>query len=585
MRISVRRETVLEGDKFNSREFHSRYHMLENFARRATSQWRALIIFYGLIFPVLIAIWFVPWLMTQDGPLHLYNAQIMIELLKPGSSLHNLYAVHWTPMPYWTAHLSLTGLLGLLSERLANRVMLTLTSVGFAGSIIWLRWRVAGWQGMAIVAPLAVILSLTILWLMGLYGFLLGACFFVLTLGIWWQWRERMGIKQAAILAGLLALGYLSHPVSFGLTVIGIIILALTTPGHGWMRRRSWTAVGLIPSLFFIIIYRLAMKSNGEAGPTWSGINNFGSLGDWLGYLRRGDLILLRNSKSSFPFVEADSGWFSLLSPSTLVVVALVLLAVITFRSWNHDNSSDGSPRGWIILSLLFIIGGLFGPDSFGVQHGSILRERVLLLGLAAIVPVLKVEPKRLGARVAGAALALAAIIQIAFVWEYALASNREVNNFLQAKSYVGVGQRVEVLLVNQPSRFRALPTQNLANLFGFGTNNLIWNNYGPSLYYFPIRFRDNSIGVQAFNLTSISSFYFTDSGEKPTEQLKEWGDLLDKAHDDIDVLVVFGFSRDLDMTNFKWYDSKPVFEQGNIRVFQGAQPKSDGIVKLARDG
>ncbi|HEX8089312.1 MAG TPA: hypothetical protein VF762_10690, partial [Blastocatellia bacterium] len=123
-----------------------------------------MIVFGLLAVPVLTLIWCVPWFVTQDGPLHLYNAHIMIELLKSHSPLQEVYAIRWNPLPYWGAHVTLTALMSFLSERAADRVMLTVTSLGFAGSMLWLRRRVAGREGMASAAALAVLVSLNSLW-------------------------------------------------------------------------------------------------------------------------------------------------------------------------------------------------------------------------------------------------------------------------------------------------------------------------------------------------------------------------------------------------------------------------------------
>src|SRR5262245_16867902 len=88
---------------------------------------REIVVFVALVLPVLVAIWFVPWFVTQDGPLHLLNAHIMGELLKPQSPFGQLYAVRWNPLPYWGAHMCLTGLMSLLSDRTADRVLMTIT--------------------------------------------------------------------------------------------------------------------------------------------------------------------------------------------------------------------------------------------------------------------------------------------------------------------------------------------------------------------------------------------------------------------------------------------------------------------------
>jgi hypothetical protein len=544
---------------------------------------RGLIVFGLLALPVLIAIWGLPWFVTQDGPLHIYNAHIMIELLKSHSPLQEIYAVRWDPLPYLGAHLSLTAMMSILSDRAADRVMLTLTSIGFAGSMLWLRWRVAGWEGMSVAAPLAVLLSLNVLWLLGLYSFMLGSCLFIITLGVWWGARENMRARHALILAGLLVLGYFGHLISLAVTIIALGILALITPGQGWLRRASWTAASIAPILPLAIIYKRLMQNNGEVQATWSGITDFWSLRQWLDYSSGVDFLSLRADENNFPFVEGHSDWFGLFSPYAWGIIALTILAAVTIFT-RKAGRDDSVYRVWIILSLALILMAYLAPDSFGGPHGGILRERILLLGVAAIVPGLRISTKQLSVKFAWAALMLAALVQVGYVWEYGLSSNQIVSDFMRAKPYVGTGQRVEILRVNVVSRFRANPIHNLSNMLGVGTGNVVWNNYGPSLYYFPIKFKDDLIGERARSLSDVSMFQYDDPNVDINEHLEYWSDVLDENHDIIDALVVWGSAPTLDAANAQWYGPRPIFDSGKTRVFQSSVTNPESKVKLVEE-
>jgi hypothetical protein len=546
---------------------------------------RGMIVFGLLTLPVMVVIWCVPWFVTQDGPLHLYNAHIMIELLKSESPLQEIYAIRWDPLPYWGAHITLAALMTFLSDRVADKLMLTLTSIGFAGSMLWLRWRVAGCEGMAIAAPLAVLVSLNVLWLLGLYSFLLGSSLFIVTLGVWWSGRENMGAKRALIIAGLLVLGYFSHLISLALTVIALIILALITPGVGWLRRAGWTAASLLPVLPLAIIYKRMMQNNGEVRAAWGGITDFLSIQQWLNYSSGVDFLSLRADKNNFPFVEGHSEWFGLLSPYVWGIVTLGILTTATiFTRSDKSDSSAKARRVWIILPLALILGAYLAPDSFGDPHGGILRERILLLGVAAMVAGLKINTSQLSVKLAGAALVLAAMMQIGYVWEYGLSSNRIVSDFMRAKPHVGMGQRVEILRVNVVSQFRANPIHNLSNMLGIGTGNIVWNNYGPSLYYFPIRFKDDALGQRARSLSDVSQFENNNPRVDIEEHIAYWSDMLDENHDRIDALVVWGSDPNLDAANARWYGPRPIFDSGNTRVFQSSPANAESKVKLIEE-
>src|SRR5437763_16956079 len=87
--------------------------------------------------PAIAAIWSTPWFVTQDGPAHLYNAQIIARSGDPASPFRNFYQVRWDPLPNWAGHLALAGLLQVMPARAADRLMTSLTLVGFAASIAW----------------------------------------------------------------------------------------------------------------------------------------------------------------------------------------------------------------------------------------------------------------------------------------------------------------------------------------------------------------------------------------------------------------------------------------------------------------
>ena len=533
----------------------------------ATPRRRGLIVFGVLILPVLIAIWFVPWLVTQDGPLHLLNAHIMVELLKPQSPMGELYSVRWDPMPYWAAHMCLTGLMSLLSDRTADRILLTLTSVGLASALVWLRWRVAGWEGMAIVAPLAVILSLNMLWLLGLYSFLMGAGLMLVTLGVWWGWRDRLGPVQAFVIAMLLVIGYSSHLVSLGLTVCSLVILAVTTPGSNWLRRLLWTAASFVPLVPLAIAYRRMMEAVEAVSPSWYGLENSWSLTSWFNYARGIDFIVLRSIKNTPPFADNEADWFAYFTPTLWVTLAVVALLVITILA--RGDSAVRERRGWIILSLLLFAAAWVGPDNFGGAHGGIFRERLLLMAMATSAPAFKLDSKRWSVRTCAAGLMIAAIMQLAYLWDYALFSNRVVGDFMQAKPYVGKGQRVETIQIDTGGPYRVNPVHNLSSVLGIGTDNVVWNNYGPCLYYFPVKFTDDTVSRRALDLSDVSVFRFKNPFFDEREHVQWWSELLSETHGEIDTLVVMGSNPQIDEINAQWYEREPVFQVGEVRVFR----------------
>ena len=520
------------------------------------------------ILPVLAAIWTIPGFVTQDGPAHLYNAQIIAASLRPDSPFGEVYRVEWSPVPNWAGHAVLVGLLQVVPAWVADRLMLTLTLVGFSGSVLWLRRRVAGRRGMALAAPMSVLLGLNVAWLLGFQSFLLGACLFPITLGVWWAGRERMGPGRSLTLAVLITLGYFCHLVSLGLTAIGLVVLAIADPGPGRARRLAWTFAGLSPLPFLAVLYLRLMQGGGGGGfaPTWDILKDPTSLASWGAQLGWVDPLTLA-SKTTLPFSDARSPRFGLLVPTLWFGLALLLFAVGSLRRPEPRPGLEAPAkerRGWALLAALLIGGGVVGPDSFGSSHGDYLPQRLFLLGLAAIVPYLDLGPRRWANRIGGLALMAALVLQSAFVWDYALRSDRTAGLLADARPFVGRGMRIGTLLVDIRPRFRANPLLHADNLLGVDTGNVVWNNYEAIIYFFPVKRIEPGEGPDAGDLERVA---ILDDPADRAERLGRWRGILERHHDRIDALVAWGSDPELDAEVFRWFEPRVAI--GPVRVFR----------------
>ncbi|MEK6302059.1 MAG: hypothetical protein AABO41_15220 [Acidobacteriota bacterium] len=72
-------------------------------------KWTTCLFFLALAAPVLIAIWFVPWFVTQDGPRHVYNAHILSALSNEQSPFKDFYAARAGLLPCGSTRFARTG--------------------------------------------------------------------------------------------------------------------------------------------------------------------------------------------------------------------------------------------------------------------------------------------------------------------------------------------------------------------------------------------------------------------------------------------------------------------------------------------
>jgi hypothetical protein len=541
--------------------------------------------------PALAAIWTVPWFVTQDGPAHVYNAQILALSFDPQSPFRSIYTIQWKPIPNWVGHLVLAGLVAIAPAWVADRIMISLTLVGFAAGMLWLRWRVAGGRGLAVVALLAAFLAMNLSWLFGFTSFMLGACLFPITLGVWWSGRDGLTAGRTAAISALLVLGYFCHLVSVGLTALGLVILSVCVPqksrsGSASSRRLALlarTMVCFLPLFVLGLGYLRVARRGGPMQPVWRNLSSPWSPAAWGARLGWVDPITLA-IKDGLPFTEQVGSQFTLLAPVVWLSVVIVLwwYGRISAGPQGHAHSpaallssrpeipgsraaqNAGGSQAWLVLAALLLVAGTVGPDSMGPVHGEFLPQRVVLLGLAALIPIFDVDLARWPGRALLAALLVALTLQSAIVWDYALYSDRTAGQIIRAGKSVGRGQRIVTLLVSSRGRFRTNPLLHAENWLGVNTGNILWNNYETLHYYFPVQFRSGIERPYPGDLELVSLH------EDPIDEMarvRDWERILSRYADSIDVVILWKSDERIEAITGCWFVRAD--RQGDVQIFR----------------
>lgn len=563
-------------------------------AQSFRSLWLGWTIVAAILLPVLIAIWSIPGFMTQDGPTHLYNAWILTRSFASGSPYRDYFNVQWLPLPNWAGHLALAALLGLVSPWSADRIMISLTLAGFACSLVWLRWRVRGAEGIVGASVLAAILAMNFPWLLGFHSFLLGCCLFPVTLGLWWVGRDQLRPRRLATVSVLLVVGYFGHLVSLGLTLVGLGFLCLFAPAQdsrrGWWHNRlvrlGRTALACLPLIPLGALYLSISRQGGPMRPFWN-LRNPSSIGAWSERLGWVDPLTLV-SKLTLPFTDHRSWAFVVFTPVAWILTSgSIMLGGLLIRGLQHARSPSSivcdtevssadvsvvdcqrTRQVWLGFGLFLLLAGLLGPDSLGSGHGAYLPQRVELLGLAALVPAIDFKMGKQQGRLAFVCLLIAVLLQTLIVWDYARYSERTAGQIMQARNLVGRNQRLATVLIRIRSRFRCSPLLHADGWLGVGTGNILWSNYEARYYYFPVQFRE---GIDHPNPQ-----WFEDIARKtdpqPTESaIALWEEILAKHHALIDKVVAWHRDSALDAITEHWY--KVMEERGDVRIFAKIPP------------
>ena len=517
---------------------------------------RGLIAFGLALAPALLAIAVTPGFTTQDGPDHVYSARILNASLGRDSPFAATFQVVWQPLPNWAGHLLTMLAVAVASPELANRIVTALTLVGFAGAILWLRWVVVGERGVEVAAVIAALLGLNVTWLLGFTSFLLGASVAAITLAVWWTGRDDLRVGRIVGLAGLLVLGYLCHPISLGLTVGGLAILAVSTPGPRRGRRLVATVASGLPLVPLGLAYRTLTRSGGALEPIW-GHWTSAWLGGFVSQLGWVDPLSLA-AKSANPFdYQAGVVVSSLLVPVAWVVVGL---GVLVGATWGPRLAER---RGWLILAVALLGAGLVAPDTLGVKHGHYMPQRIVLIGLVALVPWLDLRMDRWSTWLGGSMLGVALVTQWAFVWDYARVCQERVAPFLRVVDRFERGDRAGTLLNSIAGRFRANPLLHADGLIAAATDSVFWTNYETAQYYFPVKVRPE---VDHPAATFFEAVALLDQPRDADRRARLWEDLLARHGSRMNKIVEWRTDPKLDKMTRR--DYRVTAEDGPIRIW-----------------
>ena len=518
----------------------------EPFTSPLTDYLRLLI----LLIPTIAAILARPGFITQDGPAHVYNAEILRQTLTPfhGAQAFPLTAfdTRLEPLPNWAGHATLIGLLSVLPARAADQAMIVLTLIGPAALCIWLARTVRGGSLPWPMVILCALLGLNWLWLLGFYSFLLGSMAFLLTVGCWWRLRDQPGPRLGLLVGLLMIVGYFCHPISLTLTVLALGVLCLSSTGKGWLTRALWTVIGFTPLIPLGLTYRRLMGAGGELAPTWAGFSKGFGLASVAERLLWIEPITL-GRRTALPFASSESRLNGLAAPALWLGLGLL------FYCWKRQCRS---PRPWFLASAALLGLAFLAPDSMGPTHGHYLTQRVVWLGLMLLVPALATVggnggPSPRSLRLPTACLGIALVVQTAFVWDYARESNRLFDAYTKALPAVGQKQRLAGLFLDLRGRFRANPLVHLDCWLGVGTQNVVWSNYEAAYYYFPVRVRP---GPDTPPIREFEAISIMDAPKDAPERLARWTTLLDTYHPAIDRLVLWGHNPELERATEKEY-------------------------------
>ena len=157
---------------------------------------------------------------TQDGPLHLYYADVLANLLRGTGAYSHYYQIKHLFPPYAFEPYLMVALNLVFAPLLSEKLLVSIYIVGFC---LGFRYLVHSVDPENEVVPLfAVPLAMHKLLFMGFYNFCYGTAAALFVIGFWLRYYDRLTGRRSAIFLALIALLASMHPVPLFITLLFI---------------------------------------------------------------------------------------------------------------------------------------------------------------------------------------------------------------------------------------------------------------------------------------------------------------------------------------------------------------------------
>lgn len=224
------------------------------------------VLFYVGLIVLLIPIWQSKYFLTGDGPSHLYNAKVLVDLFLGNHTefYAQYYSLNPELEPNWLSHALYAALQYVFPPYLAEKALLTAYVLTFAFGLRRLL-RTINPKGQWVVL-LGMPLVYQKVLMFGFFNCAFSYVIFFFILDYWLKHKNHFNWKRASVLGLLLTLVYFTHPMGLALSLaaIGLYFLADLPKDlkkdNGQriiLKKGGLVLLATIPALILIVTYLL----------------------------------------------------------------------------------------------------------------------------------------------------------------------------------------------------------------------------------------------------------------------------------------------------------------------------------------
>jgi hypothetical protein len=448
------------------------------------------IAFWTLTLAYLIPVWAFHFIPTQDGPSHLANAQILKDYGKSAAGYEQVFELRGDPLPNWTSHALLAALLYLAPPLTAEKILVSLYILGFAGAFRYYlgafgeRCRALSWMGLLFIYNRCF-------W-MGFYNYCLSLVLFWVILGYLLRRRDRLSLAHALVLMALFGVEYFTHLVGFLLAVGSSLAAAVMVRPRRLLANVILVALAAAPAVCLVMDY---FQRTGffESHASHMMIEHPSAVIHGNNLSERISQQVDALDGEIFEYHAGKSTPFTVYLVPYFIVLGLCT-ALGGLRRTEAERAAPGwffpFLLGWILLGIYVLVPQHLTSENGVLNHGGFIKTRLALLPPLVWLACLR-EPPWLVLRIPTRLLTILLLAaNLVFVTRTFQSGNQELTQYTAGIEAVGRGHRL--FAVENFVRVHPLvnPLLHAADYYCQGTDNVNFDNYEATTPHFPVKYR-----------------------------------------------------------------------------------------------
>lgn len=432
--------------------------------------------FYFFLLINLIPVLSYKFFPTVDGPAHLYNSNLIVNLLQnPDSLFKDFFVFNGNINPNWSGHFLLSVLLLIFPGFMAEKIILLIYLIGLPLSIRYL-FKTISIKNKYLIY-LIFPFTYSFLFYFGFYNFNIALVLFIFGICLWLKYLNNLNLMQIIALTMISSLICLSHLFVFAMFLMLIfminiqdLIIAKSKNEFSLKYSVKQIFLQIIPLLFgFFLMAKYLIFSQANNSPSvylpFKEIVN--------------SLIDVTPAKGiNYGKVAIFTKW--ILYVLTAVILYLLCVKICRIRS---ENKFIFTNKLWLCITLATLVLVFIFPDSKGAAIGFMTSRLVLFFFIFLII--------WLSSQKTALWLKIIVFLLVNYI-NYALV----LHNFQSVSKGCKLAEEIHVV-ANQIAPYSTVfPVVNsdvfiyahISNYLGSDKPIIVLENYEASLEHFPLK-------------------------------------------------------------------------------------------------